>query len=35
MTEPLSYKSVGVDLDRYAECMAKLPALLAETRRAG
>ena len=35
MTEPLSYKSAGVDLDRYAEGMAKLPALLAKTRRAG
>ena len=35
MTEPLSYKSAGVDLDRYAEGMAKLPALLAKTRRSG
>ena len=35
MTEPLSYKSAGVDLDRYAEGLAKLPALLAKTRRAG
>ena len=35
MTEPLSYKSAGVDLDRYAEGMAKLPALLAKTKRPG
>ncbi|MFH5803546.1 phosphoribosylformylglycinamidine cyclo-ligase [Alienimonas sp. DA493] len=35
MTEPLSYKSAGVDLDRYAEGMAKLPDLLAKTRRSG
>ena len=35
MTDPLSYKSAGVDLDRYAEGLAKLPALLAKTRRPG
>ena len=35
MIEPLSYKSAGVDLDRYAEGMARLPALVARTRRAG
>ncbi|NNJ26308.1 phosphoribosylformylglycinamidine cyclo-ligase [Alienimonas chondri] len=35
VTEPLSYKSAGVDLDRYAEGMAKLPDLLAKTRRPG
>ena len=35
MTEPLSYKSAGVDLDRYAEGMARLPGLVGRTRRAG
>ncbi|QDT16092.1 phosphoribosylformylglycinamidine cyclo-ligase [Alienimonas californiensis] len=35
MTEPLSYKSAGVDLEKYAEGMAKLPDLLARTRRPG
>ena len=32
---PLSYKSAGVDLDRYAEGMARLPGLLAKTHRPG
>ena len=35
LPDPLSYKSAGVDLERYAEGMAKLPALLARTRRPG
>ena len=35
MTEPLSYKAAGVDLDRYAQGMARLPELVGRTRRAG
>ena len=35
MSEPLSYKSAGVDLDRYADGMARLPALVGRTRRPG
>ncbi|MEM1062605.1 MAG: phosphoribosylformylglycinamidine cyclo-ligase [Planctomycetota bacterium] len=35
MTEPLSYKSAGVDLDVYAESMSRLPALIAKTNRPG
>ena len=35
MTAPLTYKSAGVDLDRYAETMARLPGLTARTNRPG
>ncbi|WP_231734149.1 phosphoribosylformylglycinamidine cyclo-ligase [Calycomorphotria hydatis] len=35
MTEPLSYKSAGVDLEKYAESMARLPDLVARTKRPG